>query len=87
LEIEEPQNKLIMVDCLDRDDDVILSEAFRATYPIEEDDQRLRLALSDFEKQRGSYPLRREFKAYSLELVNGWDKIKRNCRKLGFKVV
>jgi erythronate-4-phosphate dehydrogenase len=86
-EIGEPTNSLITVDCLDRDDDVILSEAFRATYHIEEDDQRLRLALSDFEKQRGTYPLRREFKAYSLELVNGWDKIKRNCRKLGFKVV
>lgn len=86
-EIEEPMNKLISVYCLDRDDDVILSEAFRATYHIEEDDQRLRLALSDFEKQRGNYPLRREFKAYSLELVNGWDKIKRNCRKLGFKVI
>jgi erythronate-4-phosphate dehydrogenase len=87
LGIEEPVNRLITVDCLDRDDDVILSEAFRATYHIEEDDHRLRMALSDFEKQRGNYPLRREFRAYSLELVNGWDKIKRNCRKLGFKVI
>jgi erythronate-4-phosphate dehydrogenase len=87
LEIEEPANKLITVECLDRDDDAILSEAFRATYHIEEDDHRLRLALGDFEKQRGNYPVRREFKAYSLNLVNGWDKIKRNCRKLGFKVV
>jgi erythronate-4-phosphate dehydrogenase len=85
--IEEPKNKMIRVDCLDRDDDVILSEAFRATYRIEEDDQRLRLAVSDFERQRGHYPVRREYKAYSLELVDGWDKIKRNCRKLGFKVV
>ncbi len=87
LETDEPANKLITVDCLDRDDDVILSEAFRATYRIEEDDQRLRLAPRDFESQRGNYPVRREFKAYSLDLVNGWEKIKRNCRKLGFKVI
>lgn len=87
LAIEEPKNKLITVDCLDRDDDVILSEVFRATYPIEDDDKRLRLSPSEFEKQRGNYPVRREYKAYSLELVNGWDKIKRNCRKLGFKVI
>lgn len=87
LEMEEPENKMIRVECLDRDDDDILSEVFRSTYHIEEDDQRLRMALTDFEKLRGNYPVRREFRAYSLELVNGWDKIRRNCRKLGFKVV
>jgi erythronate-4-phosphate dehydrogenase len=87
LEIEEPKKKLITVDCLDRDDDAILSDIFRETYSILEDDRRLRGAPSEFEKQRGNYPVRREFKAYSLELVNGWEKIKRNCRKLGFKVI
>lgn len=86
-DIELPANNLIRVDCLDRDDDVILSEIFRATYHIEDDDRRLRESPLDFEKQRGNYPLRREFKAYSLELLNGWEKLKRNCRKLGFKVI
>ncbi len=87
LELEMPANNLIRVDCLHRDEDFILSEIFRATYSIKEDDRRLRESPEDFEKQRGNYPVRREFKAYSLELVNGWEKLKRNCRKLGFKVI
>ena len=38
------------------------------TYNIEDDDTRLRFSPSDFEKQRGDYPFRREFPAYTVNL-------------------
>jgi erythronate-4-phosphate dehydrogenase len=36
------------------------------TYPIREDDNRFRLSPETFEKQRGDYPIRREFAAYTV---------------------
>jgi erythronate-4-phosphate dehydrogenase len=85
--IPEPLNEMITVDCLDRDEEDILSEIISTTYRVEEDDQRLREAPAEFEKLRGNYPVRREFRAYTLSLVNSWPEIKRICRKLGFKVL
>lgn len=78
---------MITVDCLDRDEEEIVGQVIHSTYRVEDDDQRLRAAPLEFEKQRGNYPLRREFKAYTLNLLNGWPEIKRTCRKLGFKVI
>lgn len=49
-------------------DEEILREAVLATYNIEEDDLRLRFSPADFEKQRGDYPLRREFNSFSVKL-------------------
>jgi erythronate-4-phosphate dehydrogenase len=77
---------MITIDCLDRDEEDIIAQAIISTYRVEDDDRRLRATPSEFEKQRGNYPLRREFKAYTLNLLNGWPEIKRTCRKLGFKV-
>jgi erythronate-4-phosphate dehydrogenase len=80
------QDMMITVDCLDREEEDIIAQAITSTYRVEDDDRRLRAAPSEFEKQRGNYPLRREFKAYTLNLTNGWPEIKRTFRKLGFKV-
>ena len=44
----------------------LLWRAVSATYDIREDDGRLRAAPADFEKQRGAYPLRREFPAFTV---------------------
>ncbi len=77
----------ITVECLDQDEEYILADAIQATYRVEEDDRRFRANPSEFESQRGNYPLRREFKAYTLNLVNSWPEIKRTCRKLGFRVL
>jgi erythronate-4-phosphate dehydrogenase len=82
-----PNSNLITIDCQDKDEDWILSRLFTATYDIIKDDEMLRKSPSSFEKLRGSYPVRREFNAYIVDLVNGWPEIKRNCRKLGFKVL
>ena len=42
----------------------LLYRAVTASYDIVSDDRRLRGAPPDFEKQRGTYPLRREFDSY-----------------------
>jgi erythronate-4-phosphate dehydrogenase len=86
-EIPEPANPVVTIECMDRDEEDILADAIRATYRVEEDDRRLRLVPGDFEKQRGQYPVRREFKAYTLELLNGWPEIKKTCRRFGFNIV
>jgi erythronate-4-phosphate dehydrogenase len=86
-EIPEPANPVVTIECMDRDEEDILADAIRATYRVEEDDRRLRLVPGDFEKQRGQYPVRREFKAYTLELLNGWPEIKKTCRRVGFNIV
>jgi len=39
-------------------------DAIAYTYPIHSDDERLRNSVSDFELQRETYPVRREFSAY-----------------------
>jgi erythronate-4-phosphate dehydrogenase len=51
------------------------------------DDKRLRQAPAEFEKQRGEYPPRREFSAFTLNLMEADKEIKRTCRKIGFKVL
>ena len=42
-------------------------EAVSLSYNIKEDSERLRNSPSTFEKQRGDYPLRREFPVFSVE--------------------
>ena len=44
----------------------LLYRAVTASYDIVSDDRRLRSAPAEFEKQRGSYPLRREFDSYRI---------------------
>ena len=45
----------------------LLYRAVTASYDIVSDDRRLRGAPADFEKQRGAYPLRREFDSYQVK--------------------
>ena len=44
----------------------LLYRAVTASYDIVSDDRRLRSSPAEFEKQRGSYPLRREFDSYRI---------------------
>jgi erythronate-4-phosphate dehydrogenase len=62
----------------------IVREAVEHTYNISEDDLRLRFSPSDFEKQRGDYPLRREFTAYKVILTNSNKKVEKLLKNLGF---
>ena len=63
----------------------VLREAVNHTYNIREDDIKLRHSPSDFEKQRGTYRLRREFPAFTVKLKAGSEESRILLESLGFK--
>ena len=48
----------------------VLADAILHTYDIRTDDAVLRADISSFEKQRSNYPVRREFPAFSVKVLN-----------------
>ncbi len=68
------------------EEDILLS-CISHTYDIIEDDKNLRNSVSSFEKLRGDYPVRREFPAYQVHLMNTRLSTKEKLKKLGFKVI
>lgn len=63
----------------------IISKAILHTYDIRHDDQHFRDNPSRFEELRGDYPTRREFSAYTIEMVNVNGNTNNVLEKLGFK--
>jgi erythronate-4-phosphate dehydrogenase len=77
----------ITIYCSGKSDEEIIRDAVFHTYNIASDDQKLRLSPSDFEKQRGDYPLRREFNSYQVNLKKGTIKVREILEKIGFTVI
>ncbi|MDR1673040.1 MAG: 4-phosphoerythronate dehydrogenase [Bacteroidales bacterium] len=63
-----------------------ICEAILHTYPIADDDRRLRQSIETFEKQRGDYPVRREFEAFSIRTENMPQHTVALLKRLGFKI-
>ncbi|KAF0140335.1 MAG: erythronate-4-phosphate dehydrogenase [Stygiobacter sp.] len=78
-------SNIIGIDCTGKTEEEIIREVVLSTYKVEEDDNRLRSSIGTFEKQRGDYPVRREFTFYSLELKNCEEKIQNKLYQIGFK--
>ncbi|MFO7656080.1 MAG: 4-phosphoerythronate dehydrogenase PdxB [Bacteroidales bacterium] len=85
-EIPVPSKTTIHIKNRGKSDDAIIHEAIMATYNIIDDDARLRNSVETFEKQRGNYPIRREFHAYDIFLADEKPDLIKKLRKLGFKV-
>lgn len=85
-DIPEPDNNKIVIDCSGKSNRELFMEAILHTYNVRNDDERLRSSVATFEKQRGNYPLRREFSAYNLQLDNADVQIVKKLRALGFVV-
>jgi len=83
--IELPENTHIQLDGTDKTDQEILTEAILKTYPIMEDNKRLKFSPVTFEKQRGDYPVRREFPVYTIQPVNIGPEALKVLVDLGFK--
>jgi len=81
-----PSDPTIALDGTGKSGQQIVHEAVMQTYPIMEDHIRLQTAPGSFEQQRGSYPNRREFAAYKVELLNGEMGIADVLKKIGFTV-
>ena len=87
IDIEPPQNPVVRLNTSGKTVREILFEAVQTTYNVKDDDLRLREKPDTFEKQRGDYPVRREFNAYRLETDpdlpdSTWQKL----TELGFQV-
>jgi erythronate-4-phosphate dehydrogenase len=87
MNVPAPQNPVREIDGKGKTDDEILYEAVMHTYDIEGDDMRLRHSPATFEKQRGDYPLRREFPAYTILLKSASENAGKKLSMLGFNVI
>jgi erythronate-4-phosphate dehydrogenase len=84
--IEQPESTDIMIDGTGKSVQQILAEAVFATYDIREDDRRLRASVETFEKQRGDYPVRREFPIFNVYCKINNVKAIHKLKELGFRL-
>jgi erythronate-4-phosphate dehydrogenase len=74
------------LDCGGKNIQQCLCEAIWHTYSVNDDDGFLRAMPATFEKQRGDYPVRREFETFTIEVKNEIPGIKNRLQGLGFKI-
>lgn len=84
--IPEPSNPTIVIDGYGKSSQQIIHEAVAQTYLIMEDHDRLQFSPGSFEQQRGNYPIRREFGAYTVKLLNVEKGDAYILEKFGFRV-
>ncbi|MCX6227895.1 MAG: 4-phosphoerythronate dehydrogenase PdxB [Bacteroidia bacterium] len=84
--VEMPDNLDIFIDGTGKATQQILSDAILATYDIRSDDKKLRSSVKTFEKQRGDYPVRREFPTYRIFCKINNIKAINKLKQLGFKL-
>jgi erythronate-4-phosphate dehydrogenase len=82
-----PEKTTISIDCSGKTTQAIKTEAILFTYNITEDSDRLKKSIGTFEKQRGDYPLRREFHAFDINLSNEHSGVARDLEEMGFKIL
>ena len=85
--VPEPENSVIVIDAKELQPWQVAAEAILKTFNVMEDDARLRANLHQFEKQRGDYPLRREFGIWKVQLNNAAPEVTKMIEELGFQIV
>ena len=85
--LQPPLMPDILIDGAQKSTIQIISQAVMLTYPIMDDHFRLQNSPGTFEQQRGKYPLRREFPAFTVYLSHANPEAAEALRKLGFVVV
>lgn len=84
--IELPAHPVIQIDGKGLTEQQIISKAILHTYDIRNDDALFRSKPADFEKQRGDYPTRREFPAYTIEATSVSQETMQKLKKMGFNL-
>ena len=74
------------LDCRGKSLQQCLCEAIWHTYAVNDDDGFLRASPATFEKQRGDYPVRREFAAFTVDVKNAIPEIENRLQVLGFSI-
>jgi erythronate-4-phosphate dehydrogenase len=85
--VEMPSCPMIEIDGFGITEQTVLSKAVLHTYDIRKDDAFFRLHTEHFEQQRGDYPTRREFPAYTIIAKNIDLNTINKLQKMGFLVV
>jgi erythronate-4-phosphate dehydrogenase len=85
-DVPVPDNTFIEINAGRKTEQEIIKEAVLHTYDISADDKRFRSCPSDFERQRGDYPLRREFSSYTVKLNSPTEEAMKILEGLGFKI-
>jgi erythronate-4-phosphate dehydrogenase len=83
--VEIPENSIILLEGRGKTNQGIVAEAILKTYPIMEDNKRLKFSPLTFEKQRGDYPVRREFPVYTIQPVDVNPETLKVLGDLGFQ--
>ena len=83
--VPTPASTTFELDCTSMSEQEIFANLIHRTYDILSDDARLRLSPATFEKQRGEYPLRREFSTYTATLLNAHERVRERVSAIGFK--
>jgi erythronate-4-phosphate dehydrogenase len=86
VDVERPAVSEILIDGTNKTNRQILAEAILSTYDIRQDDARLRSNTATFEKQRGDYPVRREFPAFTVTGKFNNPKVIDKLKRIGFKL-
>ena len=84
--VELPTNPIIEIDGEGMNEQEVFSKAILHTYDIRHDDKLLRLSPEHFEQQRGDYPTRREFPAFTVRTQRVEEKTLEKLELLGFNV-
>lgn len=82
--VELPTNPIIEIDGEGMSEQEIFSKAILHTYDIRHDDKLLRLSPEHFEQQRGDYPTRREFPAFTVRTQRVEEKTLEKLKQIGF---
>ncbi|MBP1640880.1 MAG: erythronate-4-phosphate dehydrogenase [Bacteroidetes bacterium] len=77
----------LSMDATDKSLTQLFADVVWFTYAIVDDDRRLRMSVTDFEQQRGLYPVRREFHVYTIQLKHGTREQIDFLEGLGFKII
>ncbi|MBN2263218.1 MAG: 4-phosphoerythronate dehydrogenase PdxB [Prolixibacteraceae bacterium] len=84
--VELPEEPIITINGANKTEQEIISQAVLHTYSIIDDSKRLKESPSTFEKQRGDYPVRREFPSYSIQATNVPDSTLNKLQIMGFNI-
>jgi erythronate-4-phosphate dehydrogenase len=84
--IPDTPEPAVTIECNGKDAEDIARRAVFHSYNIIEDDIRLRFDPSRFEKERETYPVRREFPYYTIDLKGAGKEAESLLKVLGFRV-
>lgn len=85
-DVELPENTTIKISGAGKTDQEVITEAVLTTYSILEDNNRLKFYPRTFEKQRGDYPVRREFPVYTVKADDISERALTILSGLGFQI-